>query len=89
MEKIISSFSLNDVDKDQSKAIETIVKNVEDLKKWPKLMMKYPQKNNNKEYLFYHELAGTFMSCLINFIVSTCIYNFEILNLFHQQDPVT
>jgi hypothetical protein len=64
MENIISSFSLNNVDNDQSKAIETIVKNVEDLRKWPKFMLNYPQKNNNKEYLFYHELAGTYLSCI-------------------------
>ncbi len=69
MEKIISSFSLNNVDKDQSKAIETIAKNVEDPRKWPKFMLKYPQKNNNKEYLFYHEVAGTFMYYIINYIV--------------------
>jgi hypothetical protein len=69
MEKIISSFSLNDVDKDQSKAIETIVKNDEDLRKWPKLMMKYPQKNNNKEYLFYHELAGTLCLVLLTLLL--------------------
>ena len=66
MEKIISSFSLNNVDKDQSKALETIVKNVEDLRKWPKFMLKYPQKNNNKEYLFYHELAGNLIYCVFN-----------------------
>jgi hypothetical protein len=65
MENIISSFSLNNVDNDQSKAIETIVKNVEDLRKWPKFMLKYPQKNNNKEYLFYHELAGTYLYCIV------------------------
>ena len=66
MEKIISSFSSNNVDKNQSKALETIVKNVEDLRKWPKFMLKYPQKNNNKEYLFYHELAGTFIYYIFN-----------------------
>ena len=66
MEKIISSFSLNDVDKDQSKAIETIVKNVEDLRKWPKFMLKYPQKNNNKECLFYHELACNLIYYMFN-----------------------
>ena len=44
MENIISSFSLNNVDNKQAKAIETIVKNVEDLRKWPKFMLKYPQK---------------------------------------------
>ena len=66
MEKIISSFSLNNVDKDQSKALETIVKNVEDLRKWPKFMLKYPQKNNNKEYLFYHELAGNLIYYMFN-----------------------
>jgi hypothetical protein len=60
MEKIISNFSLNNVDNDQSKAIETVVKNVEDLRKWPICMLKYPPKNNNKEYLLYHELANTF-----------------------------
>jgi hypothetical protein len=65
MENIISSFSLNNVDNDQSKAIETIVKNVEGLRKWPKFMLKYPQNNNNKEYLFYHELAGTFIYCSV------------------------
>ena len=28
-------------------------------------MLKYPQKNNNKEYLFYHELEGTFIYCMV------------------------
>ncbi len=65
MENIISSFFLNNVDNKQAKAIETIVKNVEDLRKWPKFMLKYPQKNNNKEYLFYHELAGTCVYCIV------------------------
>ncbi len=65
MENIISSFSLNNVDTDQSKAIEAIVKNVEDLRKCPKFMLKYPQKINNKEYLFYHELAGTYVYCIV------------------------
>ena len=39
------------------------VKNVEDQRKWPKFMRKYPQKNNNKEYLLYHELAGNLIYC--------------------------
>jgi len=65
MEKIILSFGKNNVDSDQSKAIETSVKNVEDFRKWPKLMLKYHQKNNNKEYLFYHELAGNLISCIV------------------------
>ena len=49
MEKIFLSFGINSVDSDQSKPIETIVKNVEDLRKWPKFMLKYTQKNNNNE----------------------------------------
>jgi hypothetical protein len=65
MENRISSFSLNNMDNDQSKAIETIVKNVEDMRKWPKFMLKYPHKNNNKEYVFHHELACTYIYCIV------------------------
>ena len=65
MEKILFSFGINTVDNEQSKAIETIVKNVEDLRKWPKFMMKYPQNYNNKEYAFYHGLAGNFIYCIV------------------------
>jgi len=65
MEKILLNFGINNVDSDQSKAIETIVKNVEDLRKWPKFMLIYPQKNNNKEYVFYHELAGNWIYCIV------------------------
>ena len=50
MENILLSFGINNVDNDKSKTTETIVKNIEDLRKWPKFMLKYPQKNNNKEY---------------------------------------
>jgi hypothetical protein len=43
MEKItLLSSGINNVDNDQTKAIETIVKNVEDLRKWLKLMLNYP-----------------------------------------------
>ncbi len=63
MEKIILSYGISKVDNNQSKAIEAIVKNVEDLRKWPKFVLKCPQKNNNKKYLFYHELAGNLISC--------------------------
>ena len=28
-------------------------------------MLKYPQKNNNKDHLLYHELAGTFIYCIV------------------------
>ena len=65
MKNTMSSFSLNFGDNVQSKAIETIVKNVEDLRIWSKFMLKYPHKNNNKKYLFYHELAGTCIYCIV------------------------
>ena len=56
--KLELCFGIKNSDKNQSKAIETIAKFIEDLRKWPKSILKYPQKNNNKEYLFYFELAG-------------------------------
>ena len=66
MEKItLLSSGINNVDNDQTKAIETIVKNVEDLRKWPKSKLKYAQKNNNKKYLSYHELAGNLISYVV------------------------
>ncbi len=76
MENIITNFSLNNMDNDQTKVIETIVKNVEDLRKWPKCMLKYPQKNNNKEYSLYHELAGTFIYCIV-FNINRVYLNME------------
>ena len=60
MKRILLSFAINNVDNDQTKAMETIVKTIEDLRKWPEFVLKYSQKNNNKEYLFYYELAGYF-----------------------------
>ena len=56
--KLELCVGVKNTDKNQSKAIETIAKCIEDLRKWPKLILKYPQKNNNKEYLFYFELGG-------------------------------
>ena len=53
-------FNVESAKVKQLKAIEKIVKFDEDIRKWPKTIMKYPHKNNTKENLYYYQLASPY-----------------------------
>jgi hypothetical protein len=53
MEILVISFNVESVEDDKRTEIEKNVKFVEEFRKLPKTMMKYPQKKNTDKYLFY------------------------------------
>jgi len=63
---MLRSFNVESAKVDQLKAIDIFKKFVEDIRKWPKTMMKYSQKKNTKEYLFYYQLEGSY--CMYVFL---------------------